>query len=42
MIEPTRVVAVAMRDDGKVELVQVDTLGFDVVRENFSIIAGVE
>src|ERR1700741_5187888 len=34
MIEPARVVAMAMGDDGEVELRQVDTLGFDIVRED--------
>ena len=42
MIQPARVVAVAMGDNGKIELPQVDTLGFDIVREDLGIVARVE
>src|SRR5262249_19045727 len=42
VIEPARLIAMAMRDDRKVELLQVDTRGFDIVREDLRIIAGVE
>jgi hypothetical protein len=35
-------VAVAMGDDGEIELGQVDTLGCDIVREDLRIVAGIE
>ena len=42
MVQSARVVAMAMRYNGKIELPQVDTLGFDIVRENLRIVARVE
>src|ERR1700722_11459190 len=42
VIQPARVVAMAMGDNGKIELPQVDALGLDIVREDLRVVASVE
>src|ERR1700722_13652187 len=42
VIQPARVVAMALGDNSKIELPQVDTLGLDIVRKDLRVVASVE
>ncbi len=42
MIKPARVIAVAMRDNCEIELLQVDTLRIDIMREDVSVVASIK
>jgi hypothetical protein len=42
MIKPARMVPMAMRDNDEIELLEIDTLGFDIASEDLRIVAGVE